>query len=147
MLETAKPDLDLIQETLQPINKQLIHDSPLPQAAAAAKFARPSPSELTQQLEMLEVTLNIFEPAVTETLPLQGTHNTLGLITEQHPKYLESLVFQQCHPGTVSHKTIRRWKSRLKGAIIQMVDNILITDREQFQQVLQDKRRKGQTQA
>jgi hypothetical protein len=68
MLETSKPTLKLIQETLQPINEQLIQDSPLPQAAAAAKFARPSPSELTQQLEMLDVTLNIFEPAVTEAL-------------------------------------------------------------------------------
>jgi hypothetical protein len=94
MLETFKPTLELIQETLQPINnEQLIQDSPLPQAAAAAKFARPSPSELTQQLEMLDVTLNIFEPAVTETLPLRGTHETLGLVTEQHPEYSESVVF------------------------------------------------------
>jgi hypothetical protein len=58
MLETAKPDLNLMQETLQPINQQLIHDLPLPQATAAAKFARPSPSGLTQELEMLDVTLN-----------------------------------------------------------------------------------------
>ena len=146
MLETSKPTLELIQETLQPINEQLIQDSPLPQAAAAAKFARPSPSELTHQLEMLNVTLNIFEPAVTETLPLRGTHETLGLVTEQHPEYSDSVVFRQCHPGTVSHKTIRRWKSRLKGSIIRMVDDISITDREQLRQVLQEKRRKGQTQ-
>jgi hypothetical protein len=146
MLETSKPTLELIQETLQPINKQLIQDSPLPQAVASAKFARPSPSELTQQLEMLDVTLNIFEPAVTETLSLRGTHETLGLVTEQHPEYSESVAFRQCHPGAVSHKTIRRWKSRLKGSIIRMVDDTSITDREQLRQVIKEKRRKGQTQ-
>jgi hypothetical protein len=95
---------------------------------------------------MLDVTLNIFEPAVTETLPLRGTHETLGLVTEQHPEYSELVVFRQCHPGTISHKTIRRWKSRLKGSIIRMVDDTSITDREQLRQVIKIKRWKGRTQ-
>jgi hypothetical protein len=76
MLETSKPDLDMMQEELKPINKQLIKDAPLPQTATAAKFAWPSPSKLTQQLEMLDVTLNIFEPIVTESLLLRGAHET-----------------------------------------------------------------------
>jgi hypothetical protein len=146
MLDKTKPSFDMIRETLPPINERLIADSPLPATAAAAKFARPNPSELTQQLEMLDVTLNIFEPAVTETLQLRGTHETLGLITEQHPEYTETVVFRQCHPGTVSHKTIRRWKSRLKGSIIRMVDDTSITDTTQLRQVIKEKRRKGQTQ-
>jgi hypothetical protein len=99
-----------------------------------------------QQLEMLDVTLNIFEPAITETLQIRGTHETLGLVTEQHPEYSETVVFRQCHPGTVSHKTTRRWKSQLKGSIIRLVDDISITDTDQLRQVLNEKRRKGQTQ-
>jgi hypothetical protein len=75
----------MIHETLPPINEQLIVDSPLPATAAAAKFAWPNPSKLMQQLEMRDVTLNIFEPAVTETLQLRGTHETLGLSPNSTP--------------------------------------------------------------
>jgi hypothetical protein len=86
MLETGKLDLDLIQENLQPINKQLIQDSPLPQAAtAAAKFARPSHSELTQQLKA-SLNLHSRKPSCCKD-------ETLGLVTEQHPKYSESVAF------------------------------------------------------
>jgi hypothetical protein len=100
-----------------------------------------------QQLEMLNVTLNIFKPAVTETLQLCGTYETLGLVTEQHPKYSETIVYRLCHPGTLLHKTIHRWKSPLKGSIIQLVDDISITDTDQqLRQVLNEKRQKGQTQ-
>jgi hypothetical protein len=97
---------------------------------------------------MMDILFNIFEPAVSETLPLQGTHDTLGLITDQHPEYEETAVFKQCHPGTVSHKTIRRWKSRLKGSIICMIDDITITitDTAQLKRIIREKRHKGQTQ-
>jgi hypothetical protein len=123
LLETSKPTLDMIHEILPPINEQLIADSPLPETAAATKFTRPNPSEPIQQLEMLDVTLNIFEPAVMETLQLRGTHETLGLVTKQHPEeHPETVVFRQCHPGTVSHKTVRCCKSRIKGSIIRLVN-------------------------
>jgi hypothetical protein len=77
--------MEMIQETLPPINEQLIADSPLSATAATTKLAWPNPSQLMQQLEMLDVTLNIFNPAVTKTLQLWGTHEMLGLVTEQHP--------------------------------------------------------------
>jgi hypothetical protein len=67
------------------------------------------------------------------------------LITEQHPEYEETAVFKQCHPGTVSHKTIRRWKSRLKGSIIRLIDNITLTDTTQLKRIIRGKRQKGQT--
>jgi hypothetical protein len=146
LLKTCKPELEMIKETLLQINEQLIADSPLPATAAAAKFARPNPSELMQQFKMLDVTLNIFEPAVTETLQLHGTHETLELVTEQHPEYLETVVIRQCHPRMVLHKTSCRWKSQLKGSIIRVVDDTSITDTDQLCHVLNEKQRKGQTQ-
>jgi hypothetical protein len=146
LLERTDKAYDTQTDDVRPLHEQIIDDSPLPFAASAAKFARPSPIELTQQLEMMDISLNIFEPAVSETLPLQGTHDTLGLITEQHPEYEETVVFKQCHPGTVSHKTIRRWKSRLKGSIIRMIDDITITDTTQLKRIIREKRQKGQTQ-
>jgi hypothetical protein len=101
-----------------------IEDSPLPQTTAAAKS-----DKLTQQLEMLDVTLNILEPAVAETLPLGGTHETLGLITWKHPEHTETIVFWKDHSGTVClHNTIWQWKSRLKGLIVvQTIDDMSIT--------------------
>jgi hypothetical protein len=146
LLERTDKAYDTRTDDVRPLHEQIIDDSPLPFGASAAKFARPSPIELTQQLEMMDISLNIFEPAVSETLPLQGTHDTLGLITEQHPEYEETVVFKQCHPGTVSHKTIRRWKSRLKGSIIHMIDDITITDTTQLKRIIREKRQKGQTQ-
>jgi hypothetical protein len=144
--ETDKPEYDQQPDSPLDANLQTILDSPLPQSAAAAKVQQPTAVELRQQLEMLDVTTNIFEPAVSETLQLKGTHDTLGLITQQHPEYSETVVFQRCHPGTVSHKTIRRWKSRLKGSIIRMIDDITIINEKQLKDVIRDKRRKGQQQ-
>jgi hypothetical protein len=117
-METSTIDIpDLITQTLE--------DNPLPMnaAAAKAKFEHPSSDELHRQLQLLDVTLNLFEPAVLEQLPLEGSHPTLVLITEPHPEYVDSMVFTRCKPGTISHKRIRRWKSRLKGSIIRMIDN------------------------
>ena len=125
-----------------------IDDSPLPFTAAAAKVTAKhgrKPEEiLTHELLLMDITTNIHEPAVSETLPLQGGHPTLGLITEQHPEYLDTITLTRCDPGTVSHKQIRRWKSRLRGSTIRMVDDITITDIEQFTETIRLKRLTGQ---
>jgi hypothetical protein len=42
-------------------------------AAAKAKFNRPTTDELHPQLQQLDITLNIFEPAVSEHIPITGT--------------------------------------------------------------------------
>jgi hypothetical protein len=144
LLERTRKAFDTQTDDVRSLHEQIIDDSPLPFAASAAKFAQPSSIELTQQLEMMDILLNIFEPAVSKTLPLQGTHDTLGgLITEE---YEDTVVFKQCHPPTVSHKTIRRWKSRLKGSIIFMINNITITNTMQLKRIIRGKRQKGQTQ-
>jgi hypothetical protein len=66
-----------------------------------------TPDILHHQLKMLDITLNIYKPAVNETLPLQGSHPTLGIIMEPHPEYEETTVFTQCEPGTVAFKNIQ----------------------------------------
>jgi hypothetical protein len=96
---------------------RIIIDSPLPTAAAAAKakFERPTPDILHHQLKMLDITLNIYEPAINETLPLQGSHPTLGLIMEPHqntkkPQYLLDVNQAPSHsrtygPGKAAYAT------------------------------------------
>lgn len=139
MTPTPQDVPDLIARTLE--------DNPLPinAAAAKAKFDRPSTDELHRQLQSMDVTLNLFEPAVSEQLPLEGSHPTLGLITEQHPEYAETMVFTRCEPGTISHKRIRRWKSRLRGSIIRMIDDETIYTSEDIVRILSEKRNQRKT--
>jgi hypothetical protein len=65
----------------------------------------------------------MFEPAVSEHISLQGTHPTGGLVLEAHPEYTETVVFRRFEPGTHAHKTIKRWKSRIAGSIVRMIDD------------------------
>jgi hypothetical protein len=41
---------------------------------------------------------NIHKPAASETL-IQGGHPTLGLITECHPEYLDTVTLTCCDPA------------------------------------------------
>jgi hypothetical protein len=129
-------------------NSWTIDDSPLPYPASAAKVSvkhgRKPEDILTHELLLMDITTNIHEPAVSETLPLQGGHPTLGLITEQHPEYTDTITLIRCDPGTISHKQIRRWKSRLRGSTIRMVDDVTITDISQFTETIRLKRLTGQ---
>jgi hypothetical protein len=112
---------------------------------AKAKFECPSTAELQRQLQLLNFTLNIFEPAVSEQLPLEGSHPTLGLIVEKHPEYDETIVFAQCDPGTISHKRIRRWTSHLRGSIIRMINNETIYSTTNIVRILSKKRAQWKT--
>jgi hypothetical protein len=91
-------------------NEMTLDDSPLPFTAAAAKVAAKhgqKPEDiLTHELFLMDITTNIQEPAVSETLPLQGGHPTLGLVTEQHPKYVDTITLTHYDPGTIAHKQI-----------------------------------------
>jgi hypothetical protein len=60
LLERTEKAFDTQTNDVRPLHQQIIDDSPLPFAASAAKFARPSPIELTQQLEMMDISLNLF---------------------------------------------------------------------------------------
>ena len=134
--------------TTQDHNKFTLDDSPLPFTAAAVKVTvkhdRKPIETLTHELLLMDITTNIHKTAVSETLPLQGGHPTLGLVAEQHPEYLDTVTLTQCDPGTIAHKQIRRWKSHLRGSTIRMVDDTTITDIAQLTETIRLKRLTGQ---
>ena len=116
LLETVTECID--EATIKPStdNFRTLIDSPLPFNAAAAaaktkaKFDRPDPAWLTSQLRYLDVTLNMYEPAISEFLPLQGTHPTLGMKISTHPDYTDTVILQRLEPGTVSFKLLKAWR-------------------------------------
>ena len=109
LLDKIPEDMEATDLEIPNLITRTLEDNPLPSTAAAAKarFERPSTTDLHRQLQLLDVTLNIFELAVSEQLPLEGSHPTLGLFPEQHPEYAETIIFTPCNPGTISHKCIR----------------------------------------
>jgi hypothetical protein len=130
------------------ITRALEDKNPLPinTAAAKAKFKKPSTDELHRQLQLLDVTLNIFEPIVSKQLPLEGTHPALGLIVEPHPEYKESMIFTYCEPGTISHKRVPLWKSCLWGSRIRMIDNKAVYNALNIVRILLEKQQQWKTQ-
>jgi hypothetical protein len=147
LLEKIPEDIEATNTEVPDLITRALEDNPIPVNAAAdkAKFERPSTDELHRQLQLLDVTLNIFEPAVSEQLPLVGSHPTLGLIVEKHPEYDETVVFTRCDPGTISHKRIRRWKSRLRGSIIRMIDDETVYTTADMVRILSEKREARKT--
>ena len=125
--------------------QSILDNNPLPHTAAAAKakFERPPPEHLLYQLQQLDVTLNPYETTVTEQLPLHGNHPTLGLEIQQHSEYADTVSFIRCIPGTVAHKNIRNWKSRLKGNTICMIDDHNIHNPEDITRIIRQLRRQG----
>ena len=122
-------------------NLMTINDSPLPFTAAAAKakatkHVRQPEEVLTHELLLMDITTNIHEPAVSETISLQGSHPTLGLVAENHPEYEDTVTLTRCDPGTIAHKQIRRWKSRLRGSTIRMLDEVTILNVEHLQETV-----------
>jgi hypothetical protein len=131
-------------------NLMTIDDSPLPFTAAAAKakatkHVRQPEEVLTHELLLMDITTNIHEPAVSETISLQGGHPTLGLVAENHPEYEDTVTLTRCDPGTIAHKQIRRWKSRLRGSTIRMLDEVTILNVEHLQETVRLKRLTGNT--
>jgi hypothetical protein len=94
---------DLPNDSLLDVNDlqtRIILDNPLPHnaAAAKAKFDRPTSDELHRQLQQLDITLNMFKPAVSEHIPITGSHRTAGLVVKTHKEYTENVVFCQFEP-------------------------------------------------
>jgi hypothetical protein len=124
---------------------QIMQDSPLPYTSTVHQVTLPSPDELTQSLQLLDISLNVTEPAVSETITLTGTHPTLGLVTEDHLEYTDTVNLKQIHPGTVCHKTIPRWKSQLRGSIVHMIDDITVENSQQIPGIICLKRQQGKS--
>ena len=125
-------------------NQTTIDDSPLPYTASAAKTkVHTTPlhmEQLTNELQQFDIVLDMYEPSVIETIPINGTHPTLGLVVNDHPEYDNLVQFTRCDPGTSAHKNLRNWKSRFRGAVIRMIDDITITNRQHLAEVIQHKR-------
>eukprot|EP00980_Cylindrotheca_fusiformis_P020335 scaffold7349_cov135-Cylindrotheca_fusiformis.AAC.1 len=147
-----KPEQDHIADSTTPeldvLSRTIIDESPLPYTATAAmvRLYRPS-EELYENLQQFDITLNMLEPAVTESLSLhESSHPTLGLLAVDHPEFLDTVILTDIQPGTVAQKTLKNWKSRLRGSIIRMVEDVEITSTTQLRQILQEMRqqRKGQ---
>jgi hypothetical protein len=101
------------------LDNPLLHNA----ATAKAKFDWPTTDELHRQLQQLDITLNIFEPAVLEHIPITGSHPTAGMIVEEHKEYTENVVFCRFEPGPPAHKTIKCWRSHIAGSIIRLIDD------------------------
>eukprot|EP00934_Nitzschia_sp_Nitz4_P003732 Nitzschia sp. Nitz4//scaffold38_size140716//78423//80572//NITZ4_003148-RA/size140716-snap-gene-0.165-mRNA-1//-1//CDS//3329550081//3722//frame0 len=74
-------------------------------------------------LDLLEFDVYPFGPSILERLPVLGNHPTLGLEIAQHPHYRNTVQVTGCKPGSIAAKYIRRYKSRIKGAILLFVDD------------------------
>jgi hypothetical protein len=144
LLENAT-NVETTSTPIMTINDQIISDSPTPYTATINRVTLPSPDELTQSLQLLDISLNVTEPSVSETVSLSGTHPTLGLVTEDHPEYTDTVILKRMHPGTVCHKTIPRWKSRLRGSIVRMIDDVTIDHGRQIPDIIRMKRQQGKS--
>jgi hypothetical protein len=129
-------------EDLNDLPTRIILDNPLPHnaAAAKAKYDRPTTDELHRQLQQLDITLNMYEPAVSEQIPINGSHPTAGLVVECHPEYTETVVFKRFEPGTAAHKTIKRWKSRIANSIIRLIDDEDVYNPADVVRIMSEKR-------
>jgi hypothetical protein len=66
LLEKIPKDIEATDITVPDLITRTLEDNPQPvnAVAAKAKFEQPSTNKLHRQLQLLDVTLNIFEPAV-----------------------------------------------------------------------------------
>mmetsp|Transcript_5974 Transcript_5974/g.9127 ORF Transcript_5974/g.9127 Transcript_5974/m.9127 type:complete len:231 (-) Transcript_5974:3227-3919(-) len=85
--------------------------------------------QLVQEILNVDFNFNIHEPAITEPIPLTGIHPTLGLDTTDDKHMNDTVRFNGCIPGTIAHKTLKCWKSRLRNSIIRMINNTTITSK------------------
>lgn len=109
----------------------LADDKGLEHAAAATmrieKVIRLPPEELATEIRMLELSTQLYEQSVTEYIPLQSAHATLGMVLRQHPDLKNTIQFERCELGTAAAKNITRWRSRLKGAVLRQIGEIPVT--------------------
>jgi hypothetical protein len=107
---------------------QLVLDSaPPPCTACAAKFERPSETEIFRQPQPLEMSLSIFDCSMKERISLRGNHPTLGILVEPHEDLKQAVVVTQMQSGTSAVKT-PRWRSpRYPNSVIQEVNGEHIT--------------------
>ena len=105
--------------------KHIIKDKPT--QPYVAMINRQPMDHIRQELHTMEISYDPYKSTVTERIPLQSAHPTLGLIIATHPDLMHTVQFLRCQQGTTAHRSIRNWKSRLKGAIVQQIGQHTIT--------------------
>jgi hypothetical protein len=110
---TTKPDSTPIDTT----QLVLLDSVDPPYTAIAAKFERPAEADL----QLLEMSLSVFDCSAKERIPLRGNHPIHSIIVELHADLKHAVVVIQMMSGT-SAANIPRWRSRYQNSIIQEVD-------------------------
>ena len=106
----------------------------------------PSPEELIKSIAMLDVTINLYGPSVSETILMKGLHQTLGLLVTNHPEYSNTVILKGIHPGTPAHNHVKQWQSRYHGATISMINQEAVTKSDDVHQIIaQCRRQRKQT--
>jgi hypothetical protein len=138
-----EPNVDVFTkpDSSAPIDTtQLVLDSvDPPYTATAAKFERPSETEILRQLQQLEVSLSIFDRSSKERISLRGNHPTLGLLVEPHEDLKNAVVVTQMMSGTTAAK-IPRWRSRYRNSIIQEIEGQQVTTPQDVTTLIRDAR-------
>ena len=147
--ELKEKPFEVIPTATQPgpmTNEQIIDESPPSFDAILKAVAVPlhRPEEgLIENINNLDITLDLCDPAITELISLHDNkHPMCGLELIPHPEYKDTVVLQGIVPGTNASKTIRRWKSRLRHSIVRMVEGIPITSTQQFRDLISELRLK-----
>jgi hypothetical protein len=90
---------DIIKEptvTYDPEHTNIVIED-MEHAAAANiridKIIRIPPEELATEIQMLELSTQLYEKSVMERIPLQSAHATLGLVLSQHPELKNTIRF------------------------------------------------------
>ena len=79
---------------------------------------------MKHELDTIDISTNTFVHTITETIPIQEKilHLTLGMVSAKHPDIKSAIELVEFQQGTSSHRYIRVWKRRLKGAIITSIE-------------------------
>ena len=98
---------------------------------------------MKRELDNLDVSKNKFYFTVTETIQAQSQCANLGLIVEQHPDIKDAVELKAICTGTIAHKNIQEWKSRLRGTILTKINGKTVTCKEDIDRITRDERLEG----
>ena len=108
-------------------------------AAAAAKFERPADADLIKTLEQFNISMNDSGPVITTKVILKGTHPLLGMNITPDNDDPTRLYLTNCAPSTPM-STVPKWRSRLRGAHIQNINNIPVHSIADVKSIIQEQR-------
>jgi hypothetical protein len=95
----------------------------------------------------LDISTNKYVHTTSHTIPLneKAYHPTLGMIVATHPDTKQAVELVEFQVGTSTHRHIRSWKRRLRGAIIATINDETIRNENDIIEVIQRARNNKQT--